>query len=162
MGMPLFFIAAGWVCYFVYLHHAKKARDLEALNLVETENPDIPEPNVEETSKLIEEETNSRTLSRESSRSLQNKINNEIRDSRTGSGQLVHHLEGDLPARSIHQPIDNDPIDQATEYDRLIPAVTLNPDPAAANFFKSLWAKLTRFSRAFYLLLIIKSTLIGV
>jgi hypothetical protein len=31
-GLPLLFIAAGWVCYPVYLHHAKKARDLEALN----------------------------------------------------------------------------------------------------------------------------------
>ena len=32
MGLPLLFITAGWVCYTVYLHHAKKARDLEALN----------------------------------------------------------------------------------------------------------------------------------
>jgi hypothetical protein len=32
MGLPLLFIAAGWICYTVYLHHANKARDLEALN----------------------------------------------------------------------------------------------------------------------------------
>lgn len=74
---------------------------------------------------------------------------------------MVHHLEGDLPARSINRPRDNDPIDQATEYGRLTPAVNPNTDPAAANFFESLWAKLTRFSRAYYLLLIIKPILFG-
>jgi MFS family permease len=73
--------------------------------------------------------------------------------------KIVHHVEGDLPARSINGPRDNDPIDQDTEYDPLTPAVTLNPDPAAENFFESLWAKLTRFSRAYYLLLIIKPLL---
>jgi MFS family permease len=157
MGLPLLFIAVGWLCYTVYLHHAKKARDLEALNWAETENPDIPQSDVEETSKLIQEERNTRTPSRESNRSLENKINNEIRDARTLAGQKVHHLEGDLPARSINRPRDNDPIDQATEYDPLTPAVTLNPDPAGANFFESLWAKLKRFSRAYYLLLIIRT-----
>jgi MFS family permease len=74
---------------------------------------------------------------------------------------MVHQLEGDLPARSINRPRDNDPIDQATEYDRLTPAVTPNPDTAAANFFESMKAKLTRFSRAYYLLLIIKPILFG-
>jgi MFS family permease len=157
MGLPLLFIAVGWVCYPVYLHHAKKAKDLEALNYAETENPDIPHSDVEETSKLIQEERNTRTPSRESNRSLENKINNESRDARTRAGQMVHHLEGDLPSRSINRSRDNDPIDQATQYDPLTPAVTLNPDPAAANFFESLLAKLTRFSRAYYLLLIIKT-----
>jgi MFS family permease len=74
---------------------------------------------------------------------------------------MVHHLSRDSPGRLINRPRDNDPIDQATEYDRLTTAVTPNPDPAAANFLESMRAKLTRFSRAYYLLLIIKPMLFG-
>jgi MFS family permease len=74
---------------------------------------------------------------------------------------MVHHLSRDSPGGSINRPRDSSSGDQATEYDRLTPAVTPNPDPAAANFFESLRVKLTRFSRAYYLLLIIKPILFG-
>lgn len=76
---------------------------------------------------------------------------------------MVHRTGGDSPARSIDRTRDNDPTDQATEYDRLTPVVTAdpNPDPKAANSFRSQLTKLKKFSRAYYLLLIIKPILFG-
>ena len=74
---------------------------------------------------------------------------------------MVLRREEDSNARSINQARESDQVDQATEYDGLIPVVTANPDPKAANFFESVWAKLTRFSRTYYLLLIIKPILFG-